>query len=95
LGGRGRWISEFEASLVYKLSSRTVRGTQKNLVSKKQNKQRYKVKCLSTSSMLMRYVSFELVSAYMMVKLKTTLKKEGNLKVTCWQIITVLGKMER
>jgi hypothetical protein len=23
LGGRGRWISEFEASLVYKVSSRT------------------------------------------------------------------------
>jgi hypothetical protein len=25
LGGRGRWISEFEASLVYKVSSRTAR----------------------------------------------------------------------
>jgi hypothetical protein len=29
LGGRGRQISEFEASLVYKVSSRTVRATQK------------------------------------------------------------------
>jgi hypothetical protein len=30
LGGRGRWISEFKASLVYKASSRTVRATQRN-----------------------------------------------------------------
>jgi hypothetical protein len=36
--GRGRWISEFEASLVYKVSSRTARATQRNPVSKKQNK---------------------------------------------------------
>jgi hypothetical protein len=33
LGGRGRWISEFEASLVYKVSSRAARATQRNLVS--------------------------------------------------------------
>jgi hypothetical protein len=39
LGGRGRRISEFEASLVYKVSSRTSRATQRNPVSKKQNKQ--------------------------------------------------------
>jgi Sec-independent protein translocase protein TatA len=39
LGGRGRWISEFKASLVYRVSSRTTRATQRNLVSKtKQNK---------------------------------------------------------
>jgi hypothetical protein len=36
LGGRGRQISEFDASLVYKVSSRTARATQKNPVSKKQ-----------------------------------------------------------
>jgi hypothetical protein len=35
LGGRGRRISEFEASLVYKVSSRTARAIQRNLVSKK------------------------------------------------------------
>jgi hypothetical protein len=34
LGGRDRWISEFEASLVYKVSSRTARATQRNPVSK-------------------------------------------------------------
>jgi hypothetical protein len=40
LGGRGRQISEFEASLVYKVSSRIARAIQRNPVSKnkKQNK---------------------------------------------------------
>jgi hypothetical protein len=36
LGGRDRRISEFEASLVYKVSSRTARATQRNPVSKNQ-----------------------------------------------------------
>jgi hypothetical protein len=35
LGGRGRWISEFKASLVYRVSSRPARATQRNPVSKK------------------------------------------------------------
>jgi hypothetical protein len=35
LGGRGRQISEFEASLLYKVSSRTARAIQRNPVSKK------------------------------------------------------------
>jgi hypothetical protein len=40
LGGRGRQISEFEDSLVYRVSSRTARAIQRNPVSKKQtNKQ--------------------------------------------------------
>jgi hypothetical protein len=34
LGGRGRQISEFEASLAYKVSSRTARATQRNPVLK-------------------------------------------------------------
>jgi hypothetical protein len=39
LGGRGRRISEFRDSLVYKVSSRTARATQRNPASKtKQNK---------------------------------------------------------
>jgi hypothetical protein len=33
--GRQRRISEFKASLVYRVSSRTARATQRNLVSKK------------------------------------------------------------
>jgi hypothetical protein len=39
LGGRGRRISEFEASLVYKVSSRTARAIQRNTVSKKERKE--------------------------------------------------------
>jgi hypothetical protein len=48
MGGRGRRISEFQASLVYKVSSRTARATQRNPVSKnkqnKTNKQKNKTK---------------------------------------------------
>jgi hypothetical protein len=36
LGGRGKWISEFEGSLVYRVSSRTARAIQRNPVSKNQ-----------------------------------------------------------
>jgi hypothetical protein len=42
LGGRGRKISEFEDSLVYKVSSRTHRATQRNPVSKNKTKQKKK-----------------------------------------------------
>ena len=35
MGGRSRYISEFEASLVYRMSSRTVRAIQRNPVSEK------------------------------------------------------------
>jgi hypothetical protein len=49
LGGRGRQISEFEASLVYKVSSRTARATQRNLsrkikTTKKKKREREKEK---------------------------------------------------
>jgi hypothetical protein len=40
LGGRGRRISEFEVSLVYKVSSRTAKATQRNPVSKNQKKKK-------------------------------------------------------
>jgi hypothetical protein len=43
LGSRGRRISEFEASLLYRVSSRTARATQSNPVVKKQ-KQKQKTK---------------------------------------------------
>jgi hypothetical protein len=39
-GGRGRRISEFKASLVYKVSSRTAKALQRNPVSKNQKKKR-------------------------------------------------------
>jgi hypothetical protein len=41
LGGRGRRIPEFKASLVYRVSSRTSRATQSKPVSK-QNKNKNK-----------------------------------------------------
>jgi hypothetical protein len=46
LGGRGRQIFEFEASLVYRVSSRTARATQRNpvLKNKQTNKQTNKQK---------------------------------------------------
>jgi hypothetical protein len=42
-GGRGRWISEFQYSLVYRVNSGTARATQRNPVSKK-NKTKTKTK---------------------------------------------------
>jgi hypothetical protein len=39
LGGRGRQISDLEASLVYRVSSRTARAIQRNPVSKNKTKQ--------------------------------------------------------
>jgi hypothetical protein len=44
LRGRGRQISEFEGSLVYRVSSRTDRATQRNSVSKKQEQQQQQQK---------------------------------------------------
>jgi hypothetical protein len=42
LGDRGRWISEFKASLVYRVSSRTARATQRNPPPKKKRKKKKK-----------------------------------------------------
>jgi hypothetical protein len=44
LGGRGRQISEFEASLVYKMSSRKARAIQRNPVSKTKKKRKERKK---------------------------------------------------
>jgi hypothetical protein len=43
LGGRGRRISEFEVSLVYRVSSRTARATQINPVLKTKTKPKQKL----------------------------------------------------
>jgi hypothetical protein len=40
LGSRGRQISEFKASLVYKVSSRTARATEKPYLEKQKQKQK-------------------------------------------------------
>jgi hypothetical protein len=44
LGGRGRRISEFKASLIYKVSSSTARAIQRNPVSKNKTKQKERKK---------------------------------------------------
>jgi hypothetical protein len=44
LGDRGRWMSEFEASLVYRVRSRTARATQRNPVSKTKTTTKNKTK---------------------------------------------------
>jgi hypothetical protein len=42
LGGRGRQISEFKASLVYRVSSRTARAIKRSPVSKTPKKKKKK-----------------------------------------------------
>jgi hypothetical protein len=42
LGGRGRQISEFKASLVYRVSSKTEKPCLEKQTNKKQNKQKKK-----------------------------------------------------
>jgi hypothetical protein len=44
LGGSGRQISEFEASLVYKVSSRTARATARPCLEKPKKKKKKKNK---------------------------------------------------
>jgi hypothetical protein len=60
LGGRGRWISEFEASLVYRVSSRTARATQRNPVPKRKKKK--KKKRGQVPSILLRIVGNKVTS---------------------------------
>jgi hypothetical protein len=71
LGGRGRRISKFKASLVYKVSARTARATQKNPVSKKQ-KQKNKNKNKKT-------YSFTTVSVNYKHKYSCNMKKAGRI----------------
>jgi hypothetical protein len=42
LGGRGRRISEFKASLVYRVSSRTARATQRNRRRKRRRRRKWR-----------------------------------------------------
>jgi hypothetical protein len=54
LGGRGRLIPEFEASLVYRVSFRTARASQRNPVLK--NKQTNKTTTTTTNVGLFKEV---------------------------------------
>jgi hypothetical protein len=49
VGGRGRRISKFEASLVYRVSSRTAKATQRNPVSDKKKQKTKKQKTTTTT----------------------------------------------
>jgi hypothetical protein len=65
LGGRGRQISEFKASLVYRVSSRIARTTQRNpVLEKKTNKKQNKI----------AYMMEQLLFHH-----RYTIKKRGNL----------------
>jgi hypothetical protein len=77
LGGRGRWISEFEASLVYRVRSRTARATQRNPVSK--NKKKKKKKELTAES------AGELAQRLRALAQKTQVQ----LSALTWQLKTV------
>ena len=57
MGGRGRQISEFKASLVYRVSSKAARAIQRNPVSEKQNK-KTKMKTATTTNTLRVRVSY-------------------------------------
>jgi hypothetical protein len=67
LGGRDRWISEFEASLVYKVSSRLHRETLslKTKTKKKKKKKRKKETMTPNDSL-----SFQLIVRYFDIKLR-------------------------
>jgi hypothetical protein len=59
LGGKGRRISEFEASLGYRVSFRTARATQRNPVSKNQKaKQNEKQINKNQTSMCKQFIYF-------------------------------------
>jgi hypothetical protein len=47
LGGRGRQIFEFEARVVYRVSSRIAKATQRIPVKKKKKKKKWELLCLS------------------------------------------------
>ena len=62
MGDRGRQISEFGASLVYRVSSRRARATQRNPVSKNKNKNKNQKKKKKKKNLILS--SFERVAIY-------------------------------
>jgi hypothetical protein len=58
LGGRGRWVSELKASLVYRVSSRTARAIQRNPVSKNQKKKEKKGKKVFSMTIFSIYILY-------------------------------------
>jgi hypothetical protein len=83
LGGRGRQISEFEASLVYKVSSRTARATQRNpvLKNKTENKNKKQKQKTKTKTKNKQTKTLELAITTVYVKCRT-LKHPRKMKFT-------------
>jgi hypothetical protein len=72
LGGRGRWISGFEASLVYRVSFRTALATQRNPVLEnktKQNKTRNDSRYMYTYFIIynMSYTKYLIYTLYIFI----------------------------
>jgi hypothetical protein len=82
-GGRGRQISEFEVSLVYKVSSRTARAIQRNPVSKNQTNKQTKKVVLSLSVNYIYSLKFILILKHVYFKniiLRLTLNWDKSAK---------------
>jgi hypothetical protein len=77
LGGRGRRISEFEASLVYKVSSRTARAIQRNYVSKKKKKKERKKERKSLFLKIHQPVACQTTLQRLSKKLNYSIKLQG------------------
>ena len=74
LGGRGRQISEFKASLVYKVSSRTARAIQRNSVLKNP-------KSKNPIIIIIVVVVIIVITMTMMI-IKNKLKRHGAVRIT-------------
>jgi hypothetical protein len=64
LKGRGRWISEFEASLVYRISSRIARAVHRNHFSRAKTKQTNKQKVVEIIAQDMKTKCFSFSMLY-------------------------------
>jgi hypothetical protein len=95
LGGRSRRISEFKASLVYKVSSRTARAIKRNPVSKnqKQNKKKKREceevkKTKTTSGYFDRKKERKLDNQWNPVKPIYQIHQRETMSAPCRKIIT-------
>jgi hypothetical protein len=86
LGGRGRRISEFEASLVYRVSSRTARAAQKNPVSEPHSPKKGKTEKVQTIWKSMPVAFYKMMERRRKkLCFSEKFKKSGWLSRTMWQ----------
>jgi hypothetical protein len=97
LGGKGRQISELQASLVYKVSSRTARAIQRNPVSKnktKQNKNKQtKNKTNQTNKKQNKQTNKKLIVAWPSLALNSKPAHTGKFPII-WEFPTTLRAKE-